>query len=60
MEIQKIENVAPHSVELSTNAKGKVQASVKVYGDNAEVCAKEALRVLDLIKQSLGASFAGE
>lgn len=58
MEVQKIETVAPHSVELTTNAKGKVQASVKVYGDSPLAAAEAALATLEHVKERLGADAA--
>jgi hypothetical protein len=54
MEKQLIENVSPHSCELSTNAKGKVQVSVKVYDADPEVAAKKALYVLKIVTEQLG------
>lgn len=53
------ENVAPHSVTLSTNAKGKVQIEVKVYSDSPAFAAREALHLLADIKKELGSDAAG-
>lgn len=44
---QLIEQVAPNSVELTTNAKGRVQVSIKLYHESATQAAIEALKVLE-------------
>lgn len=54
MEKQLIENVAPNSVELSTNAKGKVQVSVKVYDADPAVAAKKSVEILEGVLKQLG------
>lgn len=45
-------------VTLTTNAKGKVQAEVKVYHDDPEVAATKALEVLAQVRARLGADAA--
>jgi len=59
--MQEIRNVsvAPHSVELTTNAKGKVQASVKVYDEDPKAAADKAVEVLKHLTAKLGNSAAG-
>lgn len=51
---------APHSVTLTTNAKGKVQAEVKVYDADPQAAADKALAVLGHVKAQLGAQMAGD
>lgn len=51
---QLIQNVAPHSVELSTNAKGKVQVAVKVYDVDPMQAAVRAAEVLATLVSTLG------
>lgn len=51
---------APHSVALTTNAKGKVQVDVKVYDNDPQAAADKALAVLAHVKAQLGAQLAGE
>lgn len=58
--VTRIVNEAPHSVELSVNAKGKVHASVKVYDNDIKAAADAALETLRYIKSQLGADAAGE
>ncbi|MCW5891617.1 MAG: hypothetical protein KIT14_13850 [bacterium] len=58
MEKQLVEHVAPHSVQLSTNAKGKVQCEVKVYDADPGVAAARALEVLGLLRKQLGDQMA--
>jgi hypothetical protein len=55
---QLIEQVAPNSVELTTNAKGRVQVSIKLYNQSATQAAIEALKVLEFCKQMLGDQMA--
>lgn len=47
-----VENVAPHSVTLSTNAKGGVQFEVKVYDADPAVAATRAVEILDTLRKS--------
>jgi hypothetical protein len=54
VEKQLIENVAPNSCELSTNAKGKVQVTLKVYHEDPKEAAIKAMNVLDFLKTALG------
>jgi hypothetical protein len=54
MEKQLIQQMAPNSCELSTNAKGKVQATVKVYHDDPATAAEIALKVLKSVTEQLG------
>ena len=49
-----IENTAPHSVQLSTNSKGRVQIEVKVYHADPEQAAEKALEVLNDLTKKLG------
>ena len=53
------ENLAPHSVTLTTNAKGKVQVEVKAYGGTAIEAADAALATLKHVKTKLGYDLAG-
>lgn len=48
------QNLAPHSVTLTTNAKGLVQAEVKVYADTAQAAAEAALQTLKDVTEKLG------
>lgn len=48
--------VAPHSVELAVNAKGAVQPTVKVYGDDPQAAAATAAAVLEALRIQLTAS----
>ena len=43
----------PHSVELSTNSKGKVSATVKVYAADPMDAAMRTLEVLDYVNAEL-------
>lgn len=52
------ENVAPHSVALTTTAKGKVQVEVKVYDADPDRAADRALEVLQSVKTRLGDQYA--
>lgn len=58
MEKQLVENVAPHSVQLTTNAKGKIQAEVKVYAENPQSAATQALTTLKFIREQLAGQMA--
>ena len=58
MEKQIVENAAPHSVALTTNAKGKVQVEVKVYADTPDAAATQALATLRKVRSELGADLA--
>jgi hypothetical protein len=58
MEKQFLENVAPHSVTLSTTAKGKTQVEVKIYAATPEEAARLALETLASVKTQLGDQFA--
>ena len=53
------ENLAPHSVMLATNAKGKVTAEVKAYGATPIEAADAALATLEHVKKKLGYELAG-
>lgn len=48
------QNLAPHSVTLTVNAKGFVQAEVKVYADTAQAAAEAALQTLKDVTEKLG------
>lgn len=48
------QNVAPNSVTLSTNAKGKVQVEVKVYGATPGEAANAAMLTLNNVLIQLG------
>lgn len=58
MEKQLVENIAPHSVALTTTAKGKVQVEVKVYDADPDKAAERALSVLSNVKAKLGDQYA--
>lgn len=58
MEKTLVENVAPHSVALTTTAKGKVQVEVKVYDADPMRAADRALEILTHMKTRLGDQFA--
>lgn len=49
---QVVEQMAPHSVELTTNAKGGVQACVKVYADDPMVAADRAVAILGHLRET--------
>lgn len=53
-----VENVAPHSVTLSTNAKGGVQAEVKVYDADPQRAALRAAEVLEALRRKYPAMVA--
>ena len=55
---QVIEQLSPHSVSLSTNAKGKVQVDVKCYADDPMAAAIRAVEVLEHLKVALGDQMA--
>jgi hypothetical protein len=46
-EVQLVENVNPHSVELSRSATGKVTISVKTYGATTEEAYNQTKTVFD-------------
>lgn len=43
----------PHSVELSTNAKGVIQPKVKAYGETPEKAVENAFDMLDQVSIEL-------
>lgn len=47
--------VAPHSIEISKNAKGEVSFVVKVYGDDPEAAAAKALEIAADLRAKLAA-----
>lgn len=47
------ENVAPHSVEVSQNAKGEVSFSVKIYAADEHEAARRAAAVLQTLRDSV-------
>ena len=51
-----------HSIELSTNAKGKIQPTIKVYfSDGGDQKALKLLKLLDVcIRQDYAGRLAGE
>lgn len=44
-EMQLVQNVAPHSLEISRNASGGVSFSVKCYGETIEEAAEKATKM---------------
>jgi hypothetical protein len=46
-ETQLIQNVAPHSVEISRNASGGVSISVKCYGETVEEASGKARKMFE-------------
>lgn len=53
------ENLAPHSVTLATNAKGKMTVEIKAYGATPIEAADAALAALDHVKSKLGYDLVG-
>lgn len=45
--------VAPHSVEISYNAKGEVSFCVKVYGADPEAARAQAVEIAAKLKKEL-------
>lgn len=54
---QIIRQAAPHSVEVSVNAKGEPSFSIKVYGDAAGVAADEAMAAARKLRDQLAIDF---
>lgn len=44
------QDLAPHSVEISQNAKGELSFSVKVYADDEQLAAHRALAVVKQLR----------
>jgi len=52
-DIQLVQNVAPHSIEISRNAKGEASFCIKIYAADEKDAAERALAVARQVRRAL-------
>lgn len=54
----RVENLAPNSVALTTNSKGRIQIEIKIYDGDERRAAERAIAVLAYVREQLKGQLA--